>query len=702
MAARLREIAANPDPRNPYHSSARLQALRGAQPSSDPLRRLAARGGVAQELLHLGRFEESLTEFETLVREIDASGTSPDEFVLAIRESMAIARLKRWERDNCVARPDSRLCLFPIEGVDGRSADAGVRTALAIYESLLQTEPENLTNRWLLNLGNMMLGAYPDGVPSRWLIPPEAWRSEHDIGRYPEIANDLGLDVYARAGGSIIDDFDGDGDLDVVASSWDLRDQLRFFVNDSDGAFSDRTTEAGLNGIVGGLNLIQADYDNDGALDILVLRGAWQPIGEPNSLLRNHGDGTFQDVTLQAGLTGEHSTQTGAWGDYDGDGWLDLYIGHESTEGRRNPNQLFHNNGDGTFTDVAAEAGVAIVGFAKGVVWGDVDNDGRLDLYISRLHQPNLLFRNEGPDATGRWRFSDVTARAGVGEPTVSFPTWFWDYDNDGWLDIFVSGYRAVPGDIAAEYLGTAHDAELPRLYRNDRDGGFSDVTAAVRLDRINYAMGANFGDLDNDGYLDFYAGTGDPDLRLMIPNRMFRNAGGRVFQDVTTSGGFGHLGKGHGVSFGDLDNDGDQDIYATIGGMLEGDFARNVTFENPGHGAHWITLRLQGVRSNRSAIGARIKVALDTPRGPRQVHATVSSGGSFGANSLQQEIGLGDATAIRSVVIIWPGSAAADTLTGLAMDRIYHVREGEPAAAPVAATSFRLAPSRAAPTSSP
>lgn len=175
-------------------------------------------------------------------------------------------------------------------------------------------------------------------------------------------------------------------------------------------------------------------------------------------------------------------------------------------------------------------------------------------------------------------------------------------------------------------------------MYRNDGNGTFSDVTAAARLDRITYAMGANFGDLDNDG---------------------------------------------------------DQDICATIGGTLEGDFARNVHFENPGHGPHWITMRLHGVRSNRSAIGARITVSLDTPRGRRQVHATVSSGGSFGANSLQQEIGLGDATAIRSVVVVWPGSGAADTLTGLAFDRIYEVREGEPSARLVETKPFRLAPSR-------
>jgi hypothetical protein len=143
-----------------------------------------------------------------------------------------------------------------------------------------------------------------------------------------------------------------------------------------------------------------------------------------------------------------------------------------------------------------------------------------------------------------------VAAAAGVTEPSASFTCWFWDYDNDGWLDLLVSGYLIRnAGDIAADYLGVETPAERARLYHNQHDGTFADVTKAAGLFKVLHTMGANFGDLDNDGWLDFYVGTGDPELGTLIPNRMFRNDGGKRFQDVTTPGGFGQLQKGHGLA---------------------------------------------------------------------------------------------------------------------------------------------------------
>lgn len=699
MAERLEFLAANLDPQqSPYEGpSRRLEQLRTVEPPADHAGGLQFRARRAQELLHAGRIEEAIAGFEGVLRDARSLQVAPT-FTLAVLESLAIAYLKLWEQENCVAGRSTRSCLFPID-VEGDAvrSDAAL-AATKTYELLLQIEPENLAGRWLLNLAYMQLGRHPRGVPAASLIAPETFRSEYDVGRFNDIAAELGLDVVSRAGGSIMDDFDRDGDLDLMVSSWHLSDQLRFFVNDGDGGFSERTAEAGLTGLVGGLNLKQADYDNDGQLDVYVLRGAWLSYGQPNSLLRNNGDGTFEDVTEAAGMLFEYSTQTAAWGDFDDDGWVDLYVGNESMGARRNPNQLFHNNGDGTFTDIAPEAGAAVVGFVKAVVAGDVNNDGRLDLYISRIGEPNVLLRNEGVDAAGRLQFADVTSQAGVGEPIFSFPAWFWDYDNDGWLDVFVSGWRrgkqssaSLPGHVAADYLGLPHEAETPRLYRNNGDGTFSDVTRAAHVNRVLITMGSNYGDLDGDGFQDFYAGTGDPDFRLMIPNRMFRNDGGRGFLDVTTSGGFGHLQKGHAVSFGDLDGDGDQDIHATLGGAFEGDLARNALFENPGHGNHWITLRLEGARSNRAAIGARVKASIETSEGRRHVYSTVTSGGSFGANSLQQEIGLGRAVALRSIEIYWPTSGTTDAFTDVEMDRIYRVREGDSELTPILAQPIDL-----------
>ncbi|MBN8247692.1 MAG: CRTAC1 family protein, partial [Verrucomicrobia bacterium] len=332
-----------------------------------------------------------------------------------------------------------------------------------------------------------------------------------------------------------------------------------------------------------------------------------------------------------------------------------------------------------------AGAGLDVVGWVKGVAAGDYDNDGRPDLYISRLGEPNLLFRNEGPlpGIAAGWRFADVTHAAGVAEPRFSFPTWFFDFDNDGWEDLFVGGYRASDvGDLAADYLGLPHHAERPRLYRNRGDGTFQDVTHAMGLDRVLLAMGANHGDLDNDGWLDFYLGTGEPDLSALMPNRMFRNAGGTRFQDVTTAGGFGHLQKGHGVSFGDLDHDGDQDIYHVLGGAFEGDAYPNALFENPGHGHHWVKLQVIGTRANRSAIGARIHIQASGPDGPRTLHRTVSSGGSFGASPLRQEIGLGRCTSLDRVEVTWPGSGARQAFTHLPTGTLIRIREGDPAPA--------------------
>ncbi len=311
-----------------------------------------------------------------------------------------------------------------------------------------------------------------------------------------------------HSGGVILEDFDGDGLLDLMLSSSGALDPLIFYHNNGNGTFTDRSAAAGLSGELGGLNLIAGDYNNDGHPDVLVLRGGWwgQNGKYPMSLLRNNGDGTFDDVTEQVGLLSLHPTQTAAWADYDGDGWLDLYVGHEANATENHPPQLFHNNRDGTFTEVAAPNGLANLGYVKGVAWGDFNNDGCPDLYVSVKGAANHLFRNDGPadpkhPRPDHWKFTDVTAQAGVAEPIHSFATWFFDYDNDGWPDLFVAGFYAdTLDDIAAFEMGQPAKVETPRLYHNNHDGTFTDVTHPMKLDRAILVMDANFGDLDNDG----------------------------------------------------------------------------------------------------------------------------------------------------------------------------------------------------------
>lgn len=275
------------------------------------------------------------------------------------------------------------------------------------------------------------------------------------------------------------------------------------------------------------------------------------------------------------------------------------------------------------------------------------------------------------------WHFEEGAAAAGVELPLASFPAMSFDYDNDGWDDILVMSYD-VKADmhtmVAREYLGlplTGMQKGVPipwepsRLYRNNHDGTFTDASHAAGLDgKVIYAMGANFGDLDNDGWLDFYAGTGNPDLRSVIPNRMFRNVGGKRFDEVTLPGGFGHLQKGHATAFADLDRDGDEDVFMVVGGAYQGDNYTSVLFENPGWRDNaWITLLLEGRAANRSAIGARVELVVDeVGGGTRTIRRTVGNGGSFGAGSLQLHVGLGRATQVQQVRIRWPDSARTAT----------------------------------------
>jgi hypothetical protein len=202
-----------------------------------------------------------------------------------------------------------------------------------------------------------------------------------------------------------------------------------------------------------------------------------------------------------------------------------------------------------------------------------------------------------------------------------------------------------------------------------------------MNLDRVHLPMGANFGDLDNDGYLDFYLGTGWPELHEIMPNAMYRNDRGRGFLDVSTAGGFAHLQKGHAVVFADLDNDGDEDVFEQMGGFVPADRYHDVLYENPGNSNHWISLKLIGKESNRSAIGAQIRVRISEADGqPRDIYRHVGTGGSFGANPLTRHIGLGSATSVELVEVTWPTTRHTQRFDNVLADRFYELREGEPA----------------------
>jgi len=684
MLARIAERGASP-----LNDEGRIADYRRTLAETrDPRQRVGLNFALGRELLSLGRTEEAIERFLE-IRSIfeSAGGQVNPKLQRELGEQLAVAYLRLGEQENCIERHTASSCILPLDPEAQHRLERGSRAAYQELAELLRSQT-SLGYRWLLNIAAMTLGEYPDGVPEKWRIPPEAFDSEHPSPRLRNVAQPTGSDVFGTSGGVAMEDFDGDGRLDLMVSAWGNDEPLRLLRNKGDGTFEDRTEAAGLGGQLGGLNMVHTDYDNDGFADVLVLRGAW--LGAeglyPNSLLRNKGDGTFEDRTREAGVLSLLPTSSAAWADYDLDGHLDLFVGNESMPGVESPCQLYRNNGDGTFSEVAEAEGLGVEGFVKGVVWGDVDGDRWPDLYVSRFGDSNLLFRNLGSKrGDGGPRFVEIAEAAGVSGPEMSFPTWFWDYDNDGRLDLLVapfSGfYNNSLSEIVAEVLGLPSMLGHGRLFRNVSGAGqiaFEDVTGEAAFDRALLAMGANFGDVDNDGYLDAYFGTGEPNLGTLVPNTLLRNDGGRRFQNVTSAAGVGHLQKGHGVAFGDLDNDGDEDIYAVIGGAYMGDGYWNVLFENPGNQNAWVVLKLEGTASNRAAIGARVRVVASSDDGERSIWRTVGTGGSFGSSSLQQEIGLGTARTIDRVEVTWPRAGGeTEVFRGLEPGGFYLLREG-------------------------
>lgn len=637
------------------------QALRSAR-GNDRLNLMFTYG---LELLNAGKTEESIRVLSEVLDVVETSNLpSKEELVYFIKKQLAIGYMRKAEQDNCIANHTNESCIIPISIRAQHVLKEGAQQSIRLLNELLAINPEDLECQYVLNIAHMTLGQYPDMVPKAFRIPPSYFGNPMSFPRFTDIAMDLGVDVNQLSGGTCVDDFNGDGYLDIIASSWGFSDQIRYFENDGQGGFIDKTVDSGLDGVTGGLNLRHADYDNDGHLDFLILRGAWLSVhgSIPNSLIRNNGDGTFSDVTAASGIYSLNPTQTAVWADIDLDGWLDLFIANEWSEAKKSHCELFKNNGDGTFTNIAQEAGITVPGYFKGVASGDINNDLYPDFYLSDYDGLNTLYINT-TEETGKPSFRIAGTKAGVSEPKLSFPTWIFDYNNDGFEDIFVSGYSSsevLPSEMLLRNIKDKISAYRPLLYQNKGDGTFIEVSLKSNLAEPIATMGCNFGDLDNDGFLDFYLATGDPDFFSIVPNKMYRNVNGKHFEDVTFSGGFGHIQKGHAIGFGDMDMDGDQDIYAVMGGAVEGDVFRNLLFENPmGNQNNWINIVLEGKKSNRSAIGAKIIVTIEEYQRTRKIYQTVDSGASFGGNSLMAEIGLGNASIIKKMEIKWPHNTA-------------------------------------------
>ena len=556
--------------------------------------------------------------------------------------------------------------------------------AVENFKESLRLKPRDPETLWNLWTAYSQLGGYPEELPEEFKIQRE-WKQEGRVeaegkggspvfqssnlpskSQFTDIAPDLRMDKVDGGRGSAWGDYDNDGDLDIVAVGTYQPHAL--FRNNGDGTFTNTANEAGIADPRGGWGSLFADYDNDGYSDLYITRGGWSGAAE-NTLYHNNGDGTFTDVTHTAGVADPQSSFCAAWADYDNDGYLDLYIA-DGVIGDGAANVLYHNNGDGTFTNTAEAAGVADTGNSLGTAWGDYDKDGHIDLHVINYGQSNVLYRNNG-DGT----FTDVTPTTGMNLPvTDAFVTFFLDVDNDADLDIFISNSGSFQAFIAGQITGSApHDGDRQVLYRNNGDGTFTDVTRESGLYHAYGAMGANFGDINSDGYLDIYLATGAPQMGRLERDALFRNNGDGTFTDATAALGLGNIGKGHGVTFGDIDTDGDVDIYVPVGGAFIGDQWHNLFYRNGGTGNNWLTLKLVGTKSNRDGIGAKVTLRM----GDGIIYREVSGGCGFGStNSLSLEIGLGTHTKVDTLEIVW-SSGQIDTHRNLSVNQRLVVTEG-------------------------
>ena len=543
--------------------------------------------------------------------------------------------------------------------------------AVTNFKESLRLKPRDPETLWNLWTAYSQLGGYPADLPEEFKIKPwGGFVTPNSVGRdslFTDMAANLKMDKVDGGRGSAWGDYDNDGDEDIVAVGTYQPHVL--YRNNGNGTFTNVADQAGIADPRGGWGSLFADYDNDGYLDLYITRGGWSGAAE-NTLYHNNGDGTFTDVTHTAGVADPQSSFCAAWADYDNDGFLDLYIA-DGVIGDGAANVLYRNNGDGTFTNIAESAGVANTGNSLGTAWGDYDKDGYIDLHVVNFGQSNVLYRNNG-DGT----FTDVTSIAGMTLPvTDAFVTFFLDVDNDADLDIFISNSGSFQAFIAGQITGAApHDGDRQVLYRNNGDGTFTDVTRESGLYHAFGAMGANFGDIDSDGYLDIYLATGAPQMGRLERDALFRNNGDGTFTDATLALGLGNIGKGHGVTFGDVDTDGDVDIYVPVGGAFIGDQWHNLFYQNTGTGNNWLTLKLVGVKSNRDGIGAKVTLRV----GDSVIYREVSGGCGFGStNSLSLEIGLGKHTKVDTLEIVWP-SGQVDTHRNLSVNQKRVITEGK------------------------
>lgn len=559
---------------------------------------------------------------------------------------------------------------------------------------------------------------------------------------YPAFLNEkmaFGMIRYGPGGISTAD-VNNDGFYDLFVPDGV---ESRLFLNNGDGTFRDETKAAGLSGLDGASTGIFGDFDNDGQKDLFVSRTF-----KPNQLFHNNGNGTFTDVTSKSGINEDCCTTAASWGDYDNDGFLDLYVGRyldprkaiPTTFYARNgePNQLYHNNGNGTFTNVTEQAGVGDLGLNLGTTFGDYDDDGYLDIYVVNDFGRKTLYHNERNGT-----FTDVTVKSGTLDYGAGMSASFGDYDNDGRLDLYVANIRSetrwyaeaptVYRYMLNSWKQSVWMSDMPlyfqifrqsgfgfvdvfrqmasgnTLMRNRGDGTFEDVTWKAGANPLGWFWGSGFADFDNDGWQDIYSANGwvynkeGTEIEMEFLNNVVSK------QDVYKTGLFfdpnyfkdqswhgwernRHLRNNGDGTFTEIGRPAGTDLILNSRGIAVADFWNRgrldiaVAASDDKHALlknnvvsdrHWLAVELVGTSTNRDAVGARVYIR----EGGKTQLREVTGGDGYGSqNSLRQYFGLGEKATVAELVVKWPKTGKEQTFKDVAADRIIRITEGSDA----------------------
>ncbi len=645
------------------------------------------------DLLEAGKMYWHLGDFGAAVTNIEAYHRDQPESEDSIFW-LALSYMRLAESKNCLDRlldksdilPNQVMCTLPLDAHHRKQVYS--RQAAKTFEKLLEKyNQEDRIYQWLLNYSYMTVNGFPNEVPQRYQLSgnfvdhfygeiKDKMEKKYSYLQLRDKAKEFGIDKLSTSPGLAVEDFNRDGFLDVITGG--TFTTVSYFENDGGKGFIDKSDESGLSKIRGTHIMSAADYNNDGWMDLFVSRPFGSRLGD-FVLLRNNQDGTFSDVTVTSGLLKKDKerhkrilTWISLWGDIDNDGDLDLFVGtwgfyngvdvsSYSTPFSGNMESTLYRNDGGIFVDVTQAYGLDKIIRGRNIfggAFGDFDGDGYIDMALTPQWMPSaILLKNEGGQ-----RFVETEL---LESKTWGFMASFLDFNQDGLLDLYVGGSGSAYGVTEQTVFGESFDSfnNETTLWIQKADGTWEDRSDFFSGNMPMATMGTNYGDLNNDGAYDFYLGTGSPEGWLVLPNLMFmgQRDNGKVvgyMDNISMLNGLGTIQKGHGIVFFDFDEDGDQDLYSSLGGMWPGDAWPDQFFVNESYlDNSWLKIRLRGRESNRFGVGARIKVVSHNQAGRATSHYYYMTNKTvFGSAPYLAHMGLADAIAVDRIEVTWPG----------------------------------------------